>query len=348
MVKAIQLEIALQKEYLDGQKLETIYFGGGTPSVLSSLELAEILLTIRNYFNVEPNAEITLEANPEDLTPAYLGSIQTLGINRLSIGIQSFQDQNLAFLNRNHSAQQAMQAIRDAQAIGLANISIDLIYGLPNNSLADLEHDILQAVQTGVNHISAYSLTVEPKTVFGHQKKQGTFSEVSETHMATCFENTHVLLEKHGFEAYETSNFAKNGHFSRHNTSYWNQENYLGIGPAAHSFNQVSRQWNVANNATYVKQITQGIIPAEVEILSPANQLNELMMTKFRTKAGVSLDRLAAKFAAANSPFPAKEFDRWVKEGLAEQVDGHIRLIGDGKLIADKLASDLFVLDARH
>ncbi len=250
----------------------------------------------------------------------------------------------MTFLNRNHSATQSIQAIQDAQAIGLTNISIDLIYGLPGNSLTDQEADIRQAVQTGVSHISAYSLTVEPKTVFGHQKKQGTFQEVSETHMATCFENTHALLEKHGFEAYETSNFAKNGHFSRHNTSYWNQENYLGIGPAAHSFNQVSRQWNVANNATYVKQISQGIIPAEVEILSPADQLNELMMTKFRTKAGVSLDRLAAKFTDAGSPFPEQALNRWVTEGLAEVMDGHIRLIGPGKLIADKLASDLFVL----
>lgn len=344
MVKAIQQEIALQKNYLEGQALETVYFGGGTPSVLSEVELAEILQTIRSHFSVNETAEITLEANPEDLTKDYLQAIQDLGINRLSIGIQSFQDRNLTFLNRNHSATQSIQAIQDAQAIGLTNISIDLIYGLPGNSLTDQEADIRQAVQTGVSHISAYSLTVEPKTVFGHQKKQGTFQEVSETHMATCFENTHALLEKHGFEAYETSNFAKNGHFSRHNTSYWNQENYLGIGPAAHSFNQVSRQWNVANNATYVKQISQGIIPTEVEILSPADQLNELMMTKFRTKAGVSLERLTAKFADAGSTFPEKELDHWVAEGLAEILDGHVRLIGPGKLIADKLASDLFVL----
>ncbi len=347
MVKAIQQEIVLQKNYLDGQSLETIYFGGGTPSLLNSDELGAILQTIRTHFRVLENAEITLEANPEDLTKAYLHAIQDLGINRLSIGIQSFQDRNLKFLNRNHSADQSIQAIHDAQAIGLTNISIDLIYGLPDNSLVDLEHDILQAVETGVNHISAYSLTVEPKTVFGHQKKQGTFREVSETHMATCFENTHALLEKHGFEAYETSNFAKNGHFSRHNTSYWNQENYLGIGPAAHSFNQVSRQWNVSNNAAYVKQIAQGIIPAEVEILSPADQLNELMMTKLRTKVGVSIDRLTEKFAAAGSPFPEKEVQQWIKDGLAEIVDGHLRLIGDGKLIADRLAAELFVIEVR-
>lgn len=344
MVQAIQQEISLQKNYLAGESLSTIYFGGGTPSLLSAVELGEILQTIRKHYSVEENAEITLEANPEDLNPAYLKSIQALGINRLSIGIQSFQDRNLTFLNRNHGAAQSIQAIRDAQEMGLTNISIDLIYGLPDNSLADLEQDILQAVKTGVNHISAYSLTVEPKTVFGHQKKQGTFREVSDAHMATCFEFTHDLLEKQGFEAYETSNFAKNGHFSRHNTSYWNQENYLGIGPAAHSFNQGSRQWNVANNATYVKQIAQGIIPAEIEILSPANQLNELMMTKFRTKAGVSIDRLTEKFAAAGSPFPEKEVQQWISEGLAEIADGHLRLIGDGKLIADRLAAELFVL----
>lgn len=344
MVKAIQREIALQKNYLAGQTLKTIYFGGGTPSLLSAVELGEILQTIRTHYSVEENAEITLEANPEDLTPAYLKSIQALGINRLSIGIQSFQDRNLAFLNRNHSSAQSVQAIRDAQEMGLSNISIDLIYGLPDNSLADLEKDLLQAVQTGVPHISAYSLTIESKTVFGHQKKQGTFSEVSETHMERCFEQTYALLEKQGFDGYETASFAKNGQFSRHNTSYWNQENYLGIGPAAHSFNQVSRQWNVSNNATYVKQIALGIIPAEIEILSPADQLNELIMTKFRTKAGVSLNRLKAKFEAAERPFPEKAFTHWVNEGFAEIIDGDIRLIGKGKLVADRLASELFVL----
>jgi oxygen-independent coproporphyrinogen-3 oxidase len=348
MVQAIQQELSLQKNYLVGESLSTIYFGGGTPSLLSAAELSQILGTIRDHFPVETDAEITLEANPEDLTPEYLRAIQALGINRLSIGIQSFQDRNLTFLNRNHDVLQAKKAIRDAQAIGLTNISIDLIYGLPDNSMVDLEEDILQAVETGVNHISAYSLTVEPKTVFGHQKKQGTFPEVSDEHMATCFEFTHDLLEKQGFEAYETSNFAKNGHFSRHNTSYWNQESYLGIGPAAHSFNQGSRQWNVSNNAAYVKQIAQGIIPAEIEILSPADQLNELMLTKFRTKAGVSIDRLTEKFTSAGSSFPEKEVQRWLEEGLAEIVDAHLRLIGPGKLIADKLASDLFLLDARR
>jgi oxygen-independent coproporphyrinogen-3 oxidase len=348
MVQAIQQELSLQKNYLAGESLSTIYFGGGTPSLLNPSELSEILGTIRDHFPVEPDAEITLEANPEDLTPDYLRAIQALGINRLSIGIQSFQDRNLTFLNRNHDVLQAKKAISDAQAIGLTNISIDLIYGLPDNSMVDLEEDILQAVETGVNHISAYSLTVEPKTVFGHQKKQGTFPEVSDAYMATCFEFTHDLLEKQGFEAYETSNFAKNGHFSRHNTSYWNQENYLGIGPAAHSFNQGSRQWNVANNATYVKQITQGIIPAEIEILSPTDQLNELILTKFRTKAGVSIDRLTEKFTAAGSLFPEKEVQQWISEGLAEIEEGHLRLIGNGKLIADKLASDLFLLDARR
>ncbi len=347
MVHAIQQELSLQKNYLAGEPLSTIYFGGGTPSLLSAIELSQILGTIRNHFPVEVDSEITLEANPEDLTPEYLQAIQALGINRLSIGIQSFQDRNLTFLNRNHDVLQAKKAIRDAQAIGLTNISIDLIYGLPENSLTDLQADILQAVETGVNHISAYSLTVEPKTVFGHQKKQGTFPEVSESHMASCFEFTHEVLEKQGFEAYETSNFAKNGHFSRHNTSYWNQENYLGIGPAAHSFNQGSRQWNIANNATYVKQIAQGVIPAEIEILSPADQLNELMMTKFRTKTGVSIDRLTEKFAAAGSPFPEKEVQHWISEGLAEIVDGHLRLIGDGKLIADRLASELFIIEVR-
>jgi len=209
-VNAICQEIVLQKEYLNGEKIKTIYFGGGTPSLLSPLELEQIFHTVHRNYQVEIGAEITLEANPEDLTPTYLSDLKTLGVNRLSIGIQSFREENLRFLNRNHSSEQALTCISKAQDIGINNISLDLIYGIPGNDLKDLAYDIDQAVGTKVNHISAYSLTIEPKTVFGQQKKKGVFNELSESTLSEKFTFTRKLLAEKGFEAYETSNFALN------------------------------------------------------------------------------------------------------------------------------------------
>jgi oxygen-independent coproporphyrinogen-3 oxidase len=344
LVNALIKEIELQKDYLSNRELTTIYFGGGTPSTLSPAELTAIFEAIHQHFAILPTAEITLEANPEDLTPSYLMQLKQLGVNRLSIGIQSFHAANLTFLNRNHDVSQAKKAIKDAQAIGLNNISIDLIYGIPSNNIEMLEEDLAAAVATGVQHISAYSLTIEPKTVFGHQLKKGELKETPEEGMSACFEFTHHYLENQGFTAYETSNFAKLGFESQHNSSYWKQESYLGIGPAAHSFNQKTRQWNVSNNATYVKQIAQGIIPAEVEELSPENQINEYIMTQLRTHWGVDLTYLSGRFAAIGVPFPENEISSWVSVGHAVIQNNRLILVGKGKLIADGLSAEIFVL----
>lgn len=344
LVRALIKEISLQKDYLGTRDLSTVYFGGGTPSTLSITELSAIFEAIYQHFDVLPGAEITLEANPEDLTPEYLRSLKDLGVNRLSIGIQSFHAVNLTFMNRNHDVGQARESIQDAQAIGLTNISIDLIYGIPSNTMEMLEEDLAVAVATGVQHISAYSLTIEPKTVFGHQLKKGILTETPEENMSAYFEFTHQYLENQGFTAYETSNFAKAGHESQHNSSYWKQESYLGIGPAAHSFNQTTRQWNVANNATYVKQITQGILPAEVEQLSPENQINEYIMTQLRTHWGIDLIYLKERFASNQTAFPEKEINSWVSNGYAVIEDDRLKLVGKGKLIADGLSAEIFVL----
>ncbi|MHA8106014.1 radical SAM family heme chaperone HemW [Aquirufa sp. 5-AUSEE-100C1] len=344
MVDAMIQEISLRKDYLGGPKLNTIYLGGGTPSTLSENEISRLFEAIHQHFEVNPDAEITLEANPEDLTRDYLTHLKELGVNRLSIGIQSFDDENLRYLNRNHDAKQSLQAIRDAQEIGISNISIDIIYGIPGNELILLKSDLNQAIATGAQHISAYSLTIEPKTVFGHRLKKGEIQEIPEQNMASCFEFTHEYLEKNGYIAYETSNFSKPGFESKHNSSYWRQESYLGIGPAAHSFNQVSRQWNVANNAKYTKQINAGIIPSEVESLSPENQINEYIMTQLRTHWGVDLSYLIEKFQAIQVPFPENEIQDWVKKGLAEIRNGQLVLVGKGKLIADGLAAQLFII----
>ncbi len=344
LVNAICQEIALQKDYLSSNYLKTVYFGGGTPSLLSADELEKILDSIHRYFSVETDAEITLEANPEDLTPSYLTAIKSLGINRLSIGIQSFREENLRFLNRNHSSAQALTCISQAQDIGIDNISIDLIYGIPGNDLNDLALDILKAVDTKVNHISAYSLTIEPKTVFGQQKKNGVFKELPEAIQSQKFSFTRKLLAEKGFEAYETSNFAKNQQYSKHNTSYWNQESYLGIGPSAHSFNQNSRQWNVAKNGIYMKAINEQSIPAEIEILTEANKINEYMMTRLRTKWGIEWSKIEQTFAQLNAEIPMDLIKNWQQNDWANISSEHLILTEKGALMADKLASDLFIV----
>ena len=344
MVEAICEEINLQKSYLPDSPLETIYLGGGTPSLLNPSELEEIFAQINKHFSVDAQAEITLEANPEDLKFEYLKALKSLGINRLSIGIQSFQEKNLPYLNRNHSASDSLNCIQQAQAIGFDHISLDLIYGIPGNSLADLEADLQCAIGSKVDHISAYSLTIEPKTVFGIQKKKGAFQEIEEDMMSDSFVLVRKRLTEAGFDDYETSNFAKNQRYSRHNTSYWNQEPYLGIGPSAHSFNGTSRQWNIAKNGLYIKSIGKGKIPAEIEILSPENKLNEYLMTRLRTAWGIDLNEVKSAYQAINREFPQGAVNEWIQNGLAVLEKNQLKLIGPGKLMADKLAGDLFVV----
>lgn len=344
LVNAICQEIAHQKDYLNSKNLKTIYFGGGTPSLLSPLELEQILDTVHRNFQVEKDVEITLEANPEDLNLPYLSAIKSLGVNRLSIGIQSFREENLRFLNRSHTSTQATNCITSAQNIGIDNISIDLIYGIPGNDLNDLASDINQAVDTKVTHISAYTLTIEPKTVFFQQKEKGIFNELPELVLSQKFSFTRNLLAEKGFEAYETASFAKNEQYSKHNTSYWNQESYLGVGPSAHSFNQISRQWNVAKNGLYIKSILEEKIPAEIEILTEANKINEYIMTRLRTKWGIELSKIKQTFCQLDVEFPHDTFARWQNNDLAIELKGHLILTTQGSLVADKLASDLFIV----
>lgn len=334
-------EIAEQKDYLKGAELQTIYFGGGTPSLLDTGNLDLIFNTIRDYHTIANNAEITLEANPEDLTSDYCQLIASKGINRLSIGIQSFQEKNLVLMNRNHQASDSIQAIQNAQKAGINNISIDLIYGIPSNSEAELAEDLEKATSLRVQHISAYSLTVEPKTVFGVQKKKGTFLEIPDFAMANAFNQVRDYLESKGYEGYETSNFAKESHYSVHNTSYWQQEPYLGIGPSAHSFNGHSRQWNVANNAKYM---AEGLALAEKENLSPADQLNEYLMVRLRTKWGIDLNYVSDCYEKIGQIYPEKEFETWIAKGFARIENDSLLLEGKGKLIADRLSSDIFVV----
>ncbi|MHA8049680.1 radical SAM family heme chaperone HemW [Aquirufa sp. ROCK-SH2] len=340
LIKALLNEIDLQANYLQNKELSTIYFGGGTPSLLNAQELDSIFNKISKHFNIAKNAEISLEANPEDLSISYLTTLKNQGINRLSIGIQSFNDKNLTFLHRNHSGNQALEAIKNAQDLGLSNISIDLIFGIPSSNLDELKHDIQLATNSGVQHISAYSLTIEPKTVFGVQKQKKIFQEITDSEMAKHFELTHSMLTDQGFEAYEISNFTKNGAYSKHNTSYWMQEEYLGIGPSAHSFNGGSRQWNVSNNIKYIQAIENNELNAEIEKLSEADRFNEYIMTRLRTKWGIDLAILEQKGLTEQLDL----IQNWQQMEFGEIKDGNFILNLKGKLIADRLSSDIFLV----
>lgn len=337
-------ELEIQKEYLSNKHIDTIYLGGGTPSLLSEYQLNQLFDKIKHTYTISKGAEITLEANPEDLTKEYIQTLQKIGINRLSVGIQTFHDESLRQLHRNHSSQQSIEAIKNAQDVGLENISVDIIYGLKDHHLSNTEFDIQQAVSLNVNHISAYSLTIEPRTVFGKQKEKGLLKETPDNQMAAHFELVHQLLQSAGFEAYEVSNFAKNGCYSRHNSSYWNQEEYLGIGPSAHSFNYQSRQWNIANNKAYLLALEQGKSHFELEYLSPENRINEYIMTRLRTMWGLDINFLKQAFDQINQHFPTEEFKEWKEKQWAIEKEGFLILTDSGKLIADKLSSDIFLI----
>ncbi|KQS34385.1 radical SAM family heme chaperone HemW [Dyadobacter sp. Leaf189] len=343
MVEAIAKEIEIRRSYLGTEQIDTIYFGGGTPSVLSREELDILLNTVSKHFSIAENAEITLEANPDDLDRLKLEDFYQAGINRLSIGIQSFDENHLRFLNRVHSSVDAMQCVKLAQEAGIHNISIDLIYAIPAADDQILKDDLQKAFALNVSHISAYCLTIEPQTVFGNWLKRKKIQPIDEEFAARQFEILIKTLAENGYEQYEISNFARNGHYSQHNSSYWKQHSYLGVGPSAHSYNGVSREFNISNNAKYVEAITAGVIPATFEQLTAADQTNEYVLTGLRTKWGVNVDKLQTlsegKFFTANK----SELLTMKKNGWIREESETLLLTESGKLFADRIASDLFI-----
>ncbi len=258
LISAMLKEIELQKNYLDNEIINTIYFGGGTPSIFSPEEILSLIDQVKLYFGVNQDAEITLEANPDDLDDEYLLRLAKTPVNRLSIGCQSFIDRDLVFLNRRHTAQQAQDSVKRAIAAGFSNISVDLIYGIPNMSVSDLKKNIQKTVELNVQHISAYHLTIEEKTVFYKRKQKGQLKEISEKESSKQFQVLIQELADKEFEQYEISNFCRKGNYAVHNTNYWKQIKYLGIGPSAHSYNTSSRQWNINNNKAYITEIGKG------------------------------------------------------------------------------------------
>jgi oxygen-independent coproporphyrinogen III oxidase len=343
-LEALKKEILQQKDYLENKPIETIYFGGGTPSVLKGIELSEILEFIHNEFRVTADVEITFEANPDDLTNTYLKSIYNAGINRLSIGIQSIQNEHLKNMNRRHNAGQAIESVENAVKIGINNISVDLIYGLPNLTNKDWSASLNQVFQLPVNHLSAYHLTYHEGTTFYTWLKKGTLKELKELDSISQFNLLVEASKKYGFEQYEISNFAKNKMYSKHNTAYWLGKNYLGLGPSAHSFNGTSRRWNVSHVESYIKAIENKKSYFEEEILSENEKYNEYILTRIRTIWGVSIDFIQDNFGEEKANYFRRNIKKYQSSNLVIQENGVYTLSEKGLFVSDEIMANLMII----
>ncbi len=342
MVDAICKEIEWQKNYLD-TPLETIYFGGGTPSILPVASIEKILSLVYKNYSIADNPEITLEANPDDIDKEKLTGWKANGINRLSIGTQSFHNEDLQWMNRAHNANEAITSIQLAQQTGFTNITIDLIYGTPDLSDEKWIQNIETAISLDIPHLSCYALTVEPRTALHKFIEKKKIADIDQQQQARQFEILMQYAEQAGFEHYEISNFANPGFRSKHNSNYWSGNSYLGVGPGAHSFNESSRQWNISNNALYLQSVAQGIIPFETEILTTENKINEYIMTSLRTSEGIDLNVVKTKFGADILQHIISFSRKWIEESLLIQKENFLTLTKPGKLLADGIAADLFV-----
>jgi oxygen-independent coproporphyrinogen-3 oxidase len=341
MVKAIEKEAELNRLYLT-EKIETIYFGGGTPSLLNKDEIGSILQKINELYKVDAHAEITLESNPDDINQENILAWKAAGINRLSIGIQSFFEADLRWMNRAHDAAQALQAVKIAQQNGFENITIDLIYGTPHLTDESWLQNIETALALNVPHLSCYALTVEPKTALAKMISTHQSADVDADKQARHFSLLTERLSEAGFEHYEISNFAKPGFRSRHNSSYWQGKSYIGLGPSAHSFNGRSRQWNIANNSLYLASIENGSLPFEEEILTDTQRLNEYIMISLRTAEGISLNIISEKFGSSHLAELMDAAQKHIARGHLVLADDQLKLTPEGKFLADGIAADLF------
>ena len=344
LVKAIVEEISLQRNYLRGEEVKTIYFGGGTPSMLPAQDIEFLLTQILKVNPVSPHAEITLEGNPDDLTSDHLHSLRSAGINRLSIGIQSFDDNILRYLNRSHDAAAAIQAVSAARDADFGNISIDLIYAIPGMDNDAWRQNIRRAVALQPDHISAYTLTIEEKTAFGNWLSKGRLLPVDERVAAEQVDILVSELAESGYVQYEISNFARPGFESKHNRSYWQGDKYLGVGPSAHSYNQEARQHNIANNHLYVQAIKNGRIPAQSEMLTREERINEYILTALRTSAGCDVLFLKQNLGYDVLNLHHEYLLELQRQKFAVFEDHCLRLTQSGKLLADKISSDLFLV----
>lgn len=338
MVAALVKEIELQKNYLDNEMIETIYFGGGTPSLLNIEDLIMIIEKIKNTFQVAAGAEKTLEANPDDITVVKLNAWKETGINRLSIGVQSFFDDDLKWMNRAHRSQQAIENLQLAKKY-FDNITIDLIYGIPGLTNEKWKQNVDKAIGLNISHLSCYALTVEQKTPLDKMIRKHKKENINPDKQSEQFLLLMQWLEDAVYEHYEISNFSKPGYRSQHNSSYWQGKKYLGIGPSAHSFDDKSRQWNVSNNQKYIESIEKANLPFEKEILTDAQKLNEYIMTSLRTMEGLDLEKISE---AASYKLQAAG-KKYIDSGLMQLKDQHLILTREGKLLADGIAAALFI-----
>ena len=341
LVKAIIKEIDLQKDFLQGELIATIYFGGGTPSLLTIEEAATILNRIQQVFPVEKDAEITLETNPDDITKEKLATWKKMGINRLSIGIQSFFEEDLLWMNRAHSAKNAIESLQLAKN-EFDNISIDLIYGTPLLTDEQWEKNVITAINYKIPHLSCYALTVEEKTPLYKQILLKNCNDIDETKQARHFLLLMKWLKQNGYEHYEVSNFAKEGFKSRHNSSYWQGKKYLGLGPSAHSYDGVIRKWNIANNTRYINAIDKGIVECETEVLTETQKLNEYIMISLRTIEGMDLQKVNAVWGEDKVNTIEKNLSSFKNKNLFQKKKDIIQLTDEGMLMADGIAADLF------
>jgi len=342
MIVAMLNEVALNKNYLDDAVVETIYFGGGTPSLLNAEELNRLFDAVTQAFPRLQLLEITLEANPDDIDQKYLQSLKSTPVNRFSLGVQSFREEDLQFMHRAHNVRQADYAIKAVQDAGFDNISIDLIYGTPGLSNDNWKRHIAYAQELQIPHISSYALTVEPRTALAHAIKTGKVAQPDAQQAAEQFVILMEEMEAGGYAHYEISNFAKDGKFALHNTNYWRGKSYLGIGPSAHSFNGYSRQWNIANNALYMKSLSEHLLNFEQEILTETNRMNEYIMTSLRTMWGLDLQYVAAQFGMEAKRVLLLQAQDFILNNQLVLQDEHILLTKNGKLFADAIAADLF------
>ncbi|MBS1666760.1 MAG: radical SAM family heme chaperone HemW [Bacteroidetes bacterium] len=341
-VAALLKEMDIRKEYLDNESIETLYFGGGTPSLLNMDELTKILETLSHCFTIDGNAEITLEANPDDISIEKLRGWKQEGINRLSIGTQSFFEEDLIEMNRAHHAQQAIDSIQSAQAEGFDNINVDLIYGSPSLSNERWKQNLEIAIRLGTPHLSCYALTVEPKTPLDKMIRQKKAHATNPDQQAGQYSILMDLMKEAGYEHYEISNFAKPSKRSRHNTSYWKGEKYLGLGPAAHSYNGIERAWNIANNQQYIQSIKENKLASEKEILTQTQMLNEYIMVSLRTMEGCNLQFVESKFGKIVRERLYENAKPFFANGTLQEEKESMVLTTKGKFLADGIASDLF------
>jgi oxygen-independent coproporphyrinogen III oxidase len=342
-INALLEEIRLKQNYIEGETISTIYIGGGTPSVFSAGELGIILDNLYDIFKIEEKSEITIELNPDDVSSEYLKSLKRMNINRLSIGIQSWIDPHLKMLNRRHDSIQAKRALDDAFNEGFENVSIDLIYGIPGMKTDEWSYNLDHSFSFDIRHLSAYHLTFEPGTVFGERLRKGLISEIDEDDSAAMFNMLIDKAERAGYIHYEISNFGKPGFFSIHNSNYWKQVNYIGLGPSAHSFNGYSRQWNVRDLKKYISYVMSGRQYFEREELDMKARFNEYIMTSMRTMWGIDLEYIEKTFEKEGFDYVVNLASKLREYGLIRQTGNSLILTNQGKMISDNIITEFII-----